>query len=120
MKENIEDNVGCRNSAIICGGIISLLIVSLNSCQGFLPTRVHESKYKYTCNDWKKTVKDKQIIDGNPESCSDIHYLSRYSQSYMPKDLSMSLYMDLLKSSNDEIKKMLRDKRLAKFLIDAM
>ena len=29
----------------------------------------------------------------------------------------MSLYMDLLKSSNDEIKKMLRDKRLAKFLI---
>ena len=39
---------------------------------------------------------------------------------YMPKDLSMSLYMDLLKSSNDEIKKMLRDKRLAKFLIDAM
>ena len=49
-------------------------------------------KYKYTCNDWKKTVKYKQIIDGNPESCSDIHYWSRYSQSYMPKDLSAIIY----------------------------
>jgi MoxR-like ATPase len=38
----------------------------------------------------------------------------------IPKDLSMSLYMDLLKSSNDEIKEMLRDKRLASFLIDSM
>ena len=38
----------------------------------------------------------------------------------IPKDLSMSLYMDLLKSSNNEIKKMLRDKRLAEFLLDAM
>lgn len=39
---------------------------------------------------------------------------------FIPKDLTMSLYIDLLKSSNDEIKDMLRDKRLAKFLIDAM
>lgn len=39
---------------------------------------------------------------------------------YLPKDLSMSLYIDLLKSTNQEIKKMLRDKRLAKFLVDAM
>ena len=39
---------------------------------------------------------------------------------YLPKDLSMSLYMDLLKSSNEKIKKMLRDKRLATFLIKAM
>ncbi|MDB4710745.1 AAA family ATPase [Flavobacteriales bacterium] len=39
---------------------------------------------------------------------------------FIPKDLTMSLYIDLLKSSNDDIKKMLRDKRLAKFLIDAM
>ena len=38
----------------------------------------------------------------------------------IPKDLCMSLYMDLLKSSNSEIKKMLRDKRLAKFLLEAM
>lgn len=38
----------------------------------------------------------------------------------LPKDLSMSLYMDLLKSSDIDIKKMLRDERLAKFLIDAM
>jgi len=39
---------------------------------------------------------------------------------YLPKDLSMSLYMDLLKFSNEKIKKMLRDKRLASFLVDAM
>jgi MoxR-like ATPase len=39
---------------------------------------------------------------------------------YLPKDLSMSLYMDLLKLSNEKIKKMLRDKRLARFLVNAM
>ena len=38
----------------------------------------------------------------------------------LPKDLSMSLYMDLQKSSNDQIKNMLRDKRLASFLLNAM
>ena len=38
----------------------------------------------------------------------------------LPKDLSMSFYMDLLKYADENIKKMLRDKRLASFLINAM
>lgn len=38
----------------------------------------------------------------------------------LPKDLSMSLFMDLQKSSDEKIKSMLRDKRLATFLIDSM
>ena len=38
----------------------------------------------------------------------------------LPKDLSMSFYMDLLKFSNKNIKNMLRDKRLASFLVNAM
>ena len=38
----------------------------------------------------------------------------------LPKDLSMSLFMDLQKSNNEQIKKMIRDKRLASFLIDSM
>ena len=32
----------------------------------------------------------------------------------------MSLYMDLLKSSNNDIKEMLRDKKLASLLINSM
>ncbi|MDB2463829.1 AAA family ATPase [Flavobacteriaceae bacterium] len=38
----------------------------------------------------------------------------------LPKDLSMSLFMDLQKSSDEKIKSMLRDKRLATLLIDSM
>jgi hypothetical protein len=38
----------------------------------------------------------------------------------IPNDLSMGLYMDLQKSKDKEIQLMLRDKRLAMFLIDAM
>ncbi|MDA9025486.1 AAA family ATPase [bacterium] len=39
---------------------------------------------------------------------------------FIPKDLIMSLYMDLLKSSNNDIKEMLRDKKLASLLINSM
>ena len=39
---------------------------------------------------------------------------------FIPKDLIMSLYMDLLKSSNNDIKEMLRDKKLANLLINSM
>ena len=38
----------------------------------------------------------------------------------IPKDLLMSLYMDLSKNASDEIKSMLRVKNLAQYLIDAM
>ena len=38
----------------------------------------------------------------------------------IPKDLLMSLYMDLSKNASDEIKSMLRVKTLAQYLIDAM
>ena len=38
----------------------------------------------------------------------------------IPNDLLMSLYMDLLKSSNNDIKEMLRDKKLASLLINSM
>jgi MoxR-like ATPase len=38
----------------------------------------------------------------------------------LPNDLSMSFYMDLLKTGNENIKQMLRDPRLASFLIDSM
>ena len=38
----------------------------------------------------------------------------------IPKDLLMSLYMDLSKNASDEIKSMLRIKTLAQYLIDAM
>lgn len=38
----------------------------------------------------------------------------------IPNDLSMGLYMDLQKSKDKDIQLMLRDKRLAMFLIDAM
>lgn len=39
---------------------------------------------------------------------------------YLPNDLTMSLYIDLQKSSNESIKKMIRDKRLASFLLNSM
>ena len=38
----------------------------------------------------------------------------------LPKDLSMGLYIDLQKSKDAQIQSMLRDKRLAMFLIDVM
>ncbi len=38
------------------------------------------------------------------------------NKDFIPKDLIMSLYMDLLKSPNNDIKEMLRDKKLANLL----
>ena len=39
---------------------------------------------------------------------------------FLPKDLTMSFYMDLLKNSKESVKLMLRDKKLANFLVKSM
>ena len=38
----------------------------------------------------------------------------------LPNDLRMSLHSDLMKNGSEKVKKMLRDKRLAKLLIGGM
>ena len=38
----------------------------------------------------------------------------------LPNDLRMSLHSDLMKNGSEKVKKMLRDKRLAKILLDGM
>jgi len=38
----------------------------------------------------------------------------------LPNDLRMSLHSDLMKSGSEKVKKMIRDKRLAKILLEGM
>ena len=38
----------------------------------------------------------------------------------LPNDLRMSFHSDLMKNGSDKVKAMLRDKRLAKLLLDGM
>ena len=55
----------------------------------------------------------------NKKNHSD-NLISFFLLDFLPKDLTMSFYMDLLKNSNESVKLMLRDKKLAKFLVESM
>ena len=58
-------------------------------------------------------------IDELKKNHSD-NLISFFLLDFLPKDLTMSFYMDLLKNSNEDIKLMLRNKKLANFLVQSM
>ena len=55
-----------------------------------------EDKYKYTCKNWKNTVKDKNIQDGDTSSCSDVPTWSKFNHNgfkpYDIKELAKIMY----------------------------